>query len=58
MTDFRRKGAFITLKDYQPNFKKNLTCRLINPAKSEIGHISKSYLEELVAEVTEITVLN
>ena len=52
------KEAFINLKDHKPNFKNNPSCRLINPAKSEIGHISKSYLENLVAEVTEVTGLN
>ena len=33
--------AFITLKDHKPNFANNPTCRLINPAKAEIGQISK-----------------
>ena len=31
------KDAFITLEDHKPNFNNNLTCRLINPSKSEIG---------------------
>ena len=36
-----KREAFITLKDHKPNFANNPTCRLINPAKSEIGKISK-----------------
>ena len=44
---FPQKEAFITLKDYKPNFVCNPKCRLINPAKSEIGKISKSYLDEI-----------
>ena len=29
--------SFITLKDHKENFQNNPKCRLINPAKSEIG---------------------
>ena len=49
------KSAFITLKDHKPNFRNNPTCRLINPTKSEIGHISKSIVEKIVAGVCEAT---
>ena len=38
-------NAFITLKDHKDNFDKNPKCRLINPAKSEMGRISKSFIE-------------
>ena len=37
--------AFITLKDHKPNFANNPTCRLINPAKAEIGRVSKQLLD-------------
>ena len=37
--------AFVTLKDHKDNFQNNPTCRLINPAKSEMGLISKQILE-------------
>ena len=33
--------AFITLNDHKPNFPNNIKCRLINPAKSNLGKISK-----------------
>ena len=33
------KDALITLKDHKENFQNNPTCRLINPAKSEMGRI-------------------
>ena len=39
------KHAFVTLKDHKPNFENNPSCRLINPAKSEIGKISKAILD-------------
>ena len=41
------KECFITLKDHKPNFDNNPTSRLINPAKSEIGIVSKKILERI-----------
>ena len=38
---------FITLKDHKPNFKNNPKARLINPAKNEIGWISKNILDKI-----------
>ena len=29
-----------TIKDHKPNFPNNIKCRLINPAKSQIGIVS------------------
>ena len=40
-----KREAFITLKDHKPNFANNPTCRLINPAQSEIGKVSKQILD-------------
>ena len=37
-------NSFITLKDHKGNFNNNPTIRLINPAKNELGHISKAIL--------------
>jgi hypothetical protein len=45
------REAFITLKDHKPNFKNNPTCRLINPAKSEIGKVSKQLLDRINQKV-------
>ena len=39
--------SFITLKDHKPNFENNPTTRLINPAKNEVGRISKSILQNI-----------
>ena len=41
-----KREAFITLKDHKPDFANNPTCRLINPAKSEIGKVSKQILDQ------------
>jgi hypothetical protein len=42
------KEAFVTLKDHKENFETNPKYRLINPAKSELGKISKRYRIESV----------
>ena len=39
--------AFITLKDHKDNFDSQPKCRLINPAKSELGKVSKIILDEI-----------
>ena len=49
------KSAFITFNDHKPNFKNKNQCRLINPAKSEIGIVSKSILERINNEIRNKT---
>ena len=49
-----KSNAFVSLKDHKPNFSSNPKCRLINPAKSEMGKISKYFLEQLNSKVSEI----
>ena len=39
--------AFISLKDHKENFENNPKCRLINPAKSDSGKISKLILDKI-----------
>jgi len=41
------KDAFITLKDHKDNFINAPKCRLINPAKSQIGKISSQILKTI-----------
>ena len=50
--------TFITIKDHKPNFPNNITCRLLNPCKSEIGRISKVYLENINNSIRTSTNLN
>ena len=38
---------FLLIKDHKKEFPKSVPCRLINPTKSEIGKISKHYLEDI-----------
>ena len=42
-----KNECFITLKHHKPNFKSNLKVKLINPAKNEIGQISKNILDKI-----------
>ena len=53
-----KREAFITLKDHKPNFVNNPTCRLINPAKSEIGKISKQILDRIKTNIVTKLRLN
>ena len=47
--------AFITLKDHKPNFPNNIKCRLINPAKSNLGKISKQILQKINSKIRQST---
>ena len=49
------KSAFITLKDHKDGFQNNPKCKLINPAKSEIGKVSKKILDSINSQVREKT---
>ena len=44
---YNSKNCFITIKDHKSNFKTNPECRLINPAKTQIGRISKIIVQEI-----------
>ena len=43
------------MKDHKPNFSSNPKCHLINPAKSEIGKISKYFLQQLNSKVRDLS---
>ena len=47
MGEMAKKEAFITLKDHKGNFLNTLPCRLINPAKNEMGFVSKHILGDI-----------
>ena len=53
-----KKDAYITLKDHKANFRNNPSCRLINPAKSDIGQISKQILERINRKIMAKSKLN
>ena len=50
--------AFITIKDHKPNFRNNTKCRLINPAKNELGLVSKNHLEKIIVNIANTINVN
>ena len=50
--------AYVTIKDHKENFPRNVKCRLINPAKSNIGKISKKLLQNINAQLRDRLELN
>ena len=55
---FNQREAFVSLKDHKANFQNDPKCRLINPAKSEIGTITKHYLKLINNKTREETQMN
>ena len=53
MESHSEKNAYITLKDHKPDFRDRPKCRLINPAKSQMGRVSKQLLEKLNMQIRE-----
>ena len=49
---------FITLKDHKKNSNNNPALRLINPAKNELGRISKAVLDTANKNIREAMGLN
>ena len=58
MECYCNQHACITLKDHKENFRNNTKCRLINPSKSEVGRVSKRYLNDIIADVSRKTEVN
>jgi hypothetical protein len=53
-----KKQSFISLKDHKANFQNNQQCRLINPAKCDLGKVSKKILKKIIKTVGEKTTFN
>ena len=58
MEVYAERQPFITLKDHKPNFISKPTCRLINPAKSEIGIVSQKILKRINSRLRLATKYN
>ena len=39
-----KNEAYVTIKDHKEGFPDKISCRLINPSKTDIGKISKQIL--------------
>ena len=53
-----KQQVFITLKDHKDNFANHPICRLINPAKSELGKVSKQILDNINSKIRKMRKLN
>ena len=53
-----KEKAFISLKDHKPDFENHPKCRLINPAKSQLGKVSKAILDKINRIITTQTQIN
>ena len=45
--------AYVTIKDYKEGFPDKISCRLINPSKTDIGKISKQILDRFNNTILE-----
>ena len=55
---FNQREAFVTVKDQKEGFRNNPKCRLLKSAKSEIGIISKHYIEKININIRKTTNMN
>ena len=53
-----KNNCFITLKDHKANFLNNLKTGLLNPAKNELGRISKAILDTINLNLRNATKVN
>ena len=51
-------NSFITIKDHKENFDNHPTVQLINPAKNELGRISKLILDKINKKISQKFELN
>ena len=59
MEIYRQNECFLTIKDHKEGFNEGVVkCRLINPAKSDLGVVSKQILEKKINQIMEKTGLN
>lgn len=55
---FIEAEAYITIKDHKSSFPGHIECRLINPAKSNLGRVSKRFLQEATRIIRDKTGFN
>ena len=53
-----KNNCFITLKDHKANFLNNPKIRQLNPAKNELGRISKAILDKINLNLRNATKVN
>ena len=50
--------SYIVIKDHKEDFPNKISCRLINPSKSDIGKISKTILDKIITKIVSLTNVN
>ena len=50
--------SYITIKDDKEDFPNKISCKLINPSKSNIGEISKTILDKIITKIVSLTNVN
>ena len=45
--------AYLTIKEHKPDFPRKISCRLINPAKTDVGKLSRQILQEKVTDLRD-----
>ena len=58
LKQYSNNEAFITLKDHKDHFMGNPKCRVINPAKSDVGLVSKKMLDNINNAIRKKSNLN
>ena len=53
-----QQDCFVTLKDHKENFNENPEVRTLNPAKPELGRVSKKILDSKIKKIRELSMLN
>ena len=46
------------MKDHKEHFTNKISCRLINPSKSDIGKISKTILDKIITKIVSLISVN
>ena len=54
----KKRETYISVKDHKQNFENKPKCRLINPAKSDSGKISKLILDKVNTRLRTILNVN
>ena len=50
--------SYITIKHHKEDFRSKISCRLINPSKSDIRKISKTMLDKMITKIVSLTNAN
>ena len=50
--------SYVTVKEHKEDFPHKISCRLINPSKTDIGKISKHVLDKVNQKLLSVTEVN